>query len=63
MFSENIKRISLIFISVIIAILITEGLLRLGEWGFYYFQERQNKSQIFQQNISLNLIIYKQVII
>lgn len=63
MFSENLKRISLIFISVVIAILITEGLLRLGEWGFYYFQERQNKSQIFQKNININRAKEKDIVI
>ena len=49
MISKNTKRVGFILISLIVAFLLIEGLLRLGSWGFYYLQDEQNK-----KNISLN---------
>jgi len=46
MISENTKRVGFILISLIVAFLLIEGLLRLGSWGFYYLQDEQNKKII-----------------
>jgi lysophospholipase L1-like esterase len=63
MFAENVKRAVLVFVSLLVAVLIIEGLLRFGGWGFYYLQDRENKKNELLTGIQLNRVQKKEFVI
>ena len=63
MISEYIKRAALLFISLIISIVIIEGLLRFGGWAFLYLQEQQNKAPIISADRQPNLTNREKIVI
>lgn len=54
MLPKKLKRIVLVFVGLITAVLIIEGLLRFVGWSFLYLQERQNKAPILSTNAQQN---------
>jgi hypothetical protein len=63
MFSEYIKRAALVFASIIIAVLIIEGVLRFSGGVFNYLQERENKKSIRLTDRQLNLTERNKIVI
>jgi len=53
MTSKIVKRLVLVFFGLIIAVLIIEVSLRFVSWGFYHFQEKQNKGTAASTNSRL----------
>ena len=50
--SKTIKRAVLVLIGLFTAVLIIEGLLRLGGWGFFYLQENRNRQSALARHIA-----------
>ena len=63
MISEYIKRVSLLFFSLIAAILIIEGLMRFGGWAFVYLQEQKNKVPVVSTRSQLNLTNREKILV
>ena len=63
MIPEYIKRASLLFFSLIAAILIIEGLMRIAAWTYVYLQEQKNKVPIVSTSSQLNLTNREKIVV